>query len=309
SSGELSPKLWFVGDGGHVEDQYIGVIAESKRLVISFKLKDNKQWEEITKELLNHTDAVIGRMVLGSADFGNLSICPSVKIEIYPGVFVDISIPDLNDIRSFYGKVRILISKWPDGVGADMALDVKNVIEQVEEFCATKLKIDRSIFTEPGVEAVKESKIEQYAWSHKKKVEDLNDKELEVASNMVREEVAPGGYETWIEKGRAAEMEKQTPFFIYHDFFKVQSPEQIAERLIGIFAAGGLISSHERYERGSKVDGFSSMEDLRRGGGDGVFLRMMASPAYRMGSANFSWLGNPRIIFDTMEFQLTRSVI
>ncbi|MBI3632513.1 MAG: hypothetical protein HY225_03630 [Candidatus Vogelbacteria bacterium] len=294
---ELFPKVGFVGDGSHVEDQHIGVIKEINELIISFKLRED-MWRSVARATLNRKGNIVGKMGFSNGE-NIVQLCPSVQFEIASGVHAEVSLPKDNDIRSFFGKVRVIIKVWPSDTGVNVDKVVKDLIEKIEEFCLSKLKIDQSIFIEPNEDAIRYSKIEQYAWSHKKSPKDLSEKENEEALGLVREEVAPGGYETWIEKGRSAEMEKQAPFFLYHDLFNTQDKiDNIVGRLQGIIKSGGLISTHERYERGSRVEGFSSSSDLRVGGGDGVFLRMMAAPLSLINTTNFYWSEKTRIVFD-----------
>ncbi len=110
-------------------------------------------------------------------------------------------------------------------------------------------------------------KRKRYAWHHK-----LEAAPEAAAARLTRAEVAPG-YFTFVETGKHREYEAEVAFALFHT---VQSEVQ---QIVNIFKAGAVLATHERYRRGLFVDGMSSSKDLRTGGGDNVFTRILVENA------------------------------
>ncbi|MBI3632511.1 MAG: hypothetical protein HY225_03620 [Candidatus Vogelbacteria bacterium] len=143
-----------------------------------------------------------------------------------------------------------------------LALELEEVMEKIFDI--------KDALLSPDANAERMYKIKRYCWAHNFP----EDRKLTVAEEksiallLERKEVAPG-YFTFVEHGRAKKMEGAAPFFLYHGCDSIKNIPKMID-------SNSLICSHERFRRGLKLDGMSSDDDLRGGGGDGVFLRMWA---------------------------------
>ena len=157
-------------------------------------------------------------------------------------------------MNSALGLVEITIPGSPP-------LTNDQVGEEIDRLLKDELGIEEGIAS-PDAEAEKEYKKARYAWHHK-----LSEPPPGIEERLTREEVFPN-YFSFVEKGKAHEYKEIGPYAIYHNIRNDRT-------LVNILKAGGLLSSHERFRRGLMRHGMSSFEDLRTGGADSVFTRVI----------------------------------
>jgi len=255
--GNLLEKKAFLADGSSIENQQIDVIKNTDgSFKLNFKLTPDT-YSEIKKQFegqaCNSTLSYFSADNKRSMELGD---CWEIKKD---DITVKISSgkKGTDEMRSMLGLVEI-------SVGADIAMDAEKVTATVNKILSENLGVENGL-DKPREEDEKQYRESRYMWHHKTEVLPENFEELE--NNIKRQEVFPG-YSTMIEEGKHKEYQEKSQYALFHTILS-------DEHLLNIIAAGGLMSTHERAKKGLLVNGKSSMSDLKTGGADSVFTRMV----------------------------------
>ncbi|MBI3632016.1 MAG: hypothetical protein HY225_01030, partial [Candidatus Vogelbacteria bacterium] len=248
-------KTGFLGDGDSVVGQQISVINEGDRLVVTFKIEEGR-WNEIVGMAKHDPRWSRDPIQYKNNNFVH-KLCEAVCLQTEK-VMLRVASGTTN-VRSARGLIRVEVPISTVDPG-------ENILDQVDNVCKNVLGINRSLFVSPDRPTEQNEKRKQYAWSHKIKLEKVQNED--VGNKLERKEVLPG-YFSMVENGRSAELMKTVPFLLYH---RIYSNDTLSE----VIKFGTLLATHERFMRGMNISGMSSCSDMRHGGGDGVFLRMFA---------------------------------
>ena len=292
----------FLSDGDRIEAQTVSLVdsrADRQCLELHFKLTAPYQEETIAKIMSqNHDQLRLGSIFYQSAgkDRSLTHICDaielqqgdlSIKIAIDPQTKEEVaadydpdhfppSIP-----LSAKGLVSIEIPCLPtdsarknQAIAQELGLgfspnepDFGGLEDQVNQVLVDLLDIPGGL-TEPNPEAEQQHKRQRWAWHHQADPDQLSPEQIAAADSLKRLEVAPNCLGL-AEPGKHREYQKKYgPYVFFHKLAD-------ADSLIPILAAGGLMSSHRRYQLGLQFEGMSTMEDFTTGGADSVFTRLV----------------------------------
>lgn len=266
--GNLLEKTAFLADGSSIENQQIDVIKNTDGgFKLNFKLTSDT-YSEIKKQF--EGQACNSTLSYSSADNKRsmeLGDCWEIKKD---DITVKISSgkKGTDEMRSMLGLVEI-------SVGADIAMDAEKVTATVNKILSENLGVENGL-DKPREEDEKQYRESRYMWHHKTEVLPENFEELE--NNIKRQEVFPG-YSTMIEDGKHKEYQEKSQYALFHTISS-------SENLVNVIAAGGLMSTHERAKKGLLANGKSSMTDLKTGGADSVFTRMVTKDGIKSWSQN-----------------------
>lgn len=257
----ISPKETIVGDSNHIEGQQLSFIKTERGTELTFKLTAEayNQIHDKLSELPNtqitefnyfakskdgQDDINIPTTEAIFVNANGLSIAIATKSPDWRTVnsVVNIELPELNEQGDRLTNEEI-------GIRLDDAMTNLLGIEEA--------------FTNPNLDAEQEYKKARYNWHHR--IDELKSIKHSTPENLTRTEVFPG-YTTITQPGKSKEyQEKYGEFGILH---KVADPSVLPKLL-----TNGLMSTHERFKRGVKTIGISSLLDLKTGGADNVFVR------------------------------------
>ena len=257
----LCPKVGFLTDGEHIENQQVSIITmPDQSYKVSFKLTQsikNKVLKQLQEEMGNSKNNI----VYDHITFQHLSseIDTDYEKNIYrlsKALKINFSNHSIkiatgtrygNRINASHGLVEITIPNR----GHPPTVDT--VLSCVNQFMRSRLGIEESMDV-PDVEATQEYKRNRYTWHHK-----LEDAPLGAEDKLTREEVFPGHY-TFVEEGKYEEYMSISPYAVYRT-------QSTLHNLPNVIKSGGVTSSFERFNRGLVRHGMSSDQDMRTGGG------------------------------------------
>ena len=258
---ELSPRVGILVDFNKIENQQIDIIKDldSGTIRVNFKLTEGhyqiikaKCTRQDSKDLgWEDSQIIYGRP--SENEFFDFVECWQKNID---GALVKISrgINQGSNMRTALGLVEIVLN---DG---DQLTD-EQIGEKINTILIKELDISSGLDA-PDFLAEKEYKQARYKWHHK-------ETELPegIENRLMRQEVCPD-YFTFVEKDKYKEYQDIAPYAVYHS---ICDPAMLPR----IIKSGGLLSTHERYRRGLIKDGMSSVGDMKTGGGDSVFTRIV----------------------------------
>lgn len=291
---ELSPKVGILADANKIENQQIDIIKDpDKTIRVNFKLTE-ELYSAIKEKYSKNKQSLItyGK---GSNQF-NLVNCWQKEID---DAIIKISTgeTDVDDFvkNKITGELKIekIKGKIYCALGlVEIILPNKNkteltpeqISEKINDILSQELEISEGLSL-PNTEAENKYKEARYKWHHKNEIVPEDNKK-----RLIREEVSPG-YFTFVEKDKHKEYQQIDSYAIYHKIYSI-------ENLPNIIKAGGLISSHERYKRGLIVDGESSSRDMRTGGGDSVFTRIVTKKGLKNSKKSKQELDGVHFVFE-----------
>ncbi|MBI3632510.1 MAG: hypothetical protein HY225_03615 [Candidatus Vogelbacteria bacterium] len=270
-------KISFLADGTEVENQEISIIDEGSKIVATFKLVRDS-WQKALDRIQKDKHVKNGEITYSNKDF-SFNMCHAASLDSTPGLKVYVAKPSKNEEEkklTSQGLIRFEFDK-PTNPTENEETYLQAFLVEVEQKARSHLGITGSLLSIPPIEAENRYKIARYKWSHDITRDLTEEEKQETLYSLKRAEVAPG-YFTFVEKGRADKIREIAPYFLYHTMSDYKN-------LPTLLRSGALVSTHERYKVGMGIDGWSSKEDLEKGGGDFVFLRMYANnPEFLMDS-------------------------
>jgi len=249
---ERYPHTVLLGDSDHLENQQIDFVKTKTGVRMNFKLV-NHLFENAVNKCFD------AGWKKGGIDYCSEVLRGSCYQEEKDGIIVKVSTGgDLERherIRSFLGMVEIVIP--------EEMLHEEGLAEKLNLILEEEFDVPRAL-EYPDKESEKKYAEARYRWHHKLPA----DVPVSVGK-LRREDVLPGyGYNTFTEKGKAKEYERISPFAVYHTLYHPES-------LRSIVKTGGLYSTSERFRMNLGVTGASSVDDMRFGGGDSIFTRVI----------------------------------
>ena len=284
-SGEtvVRPRTEIVCDHDHIEGQKIDVINKRDRGMTEFRFKlraptevmaalatmPGGEGEDEQTEVNTPSGAVLRRGKITYEDASSDSsfeLCDASVFE-KEGVRVFIADPLSKDgvklrrrpVRTAMGLVKVEVPSGTDP-------------EATEQILGEILEKDLGIpdaLSEVTEEAEREYKMARYKWQHVI-TGDLTPEQMEQAEKLHREEVFPG-YTTLVERGKHEEYLGR-----YGD--DIRAIHRLCTgntKSIYQILTQGLMCTTERYSRGFMKSGMSSIDDMRTGGADSVFTRIV----------------------------------
>lgn len=141
---------------------------------------------------------------------------------------------------------------------------------------------------EPDTDAEEKYMKRRYAWHHMIPwLIQINGNEHQ---RLVRKDVCLN-YSTFVQEKKYQDYQAIDRFVVLHNLAHVVD-------LVSIIKLGALLSSTERYRRGIMVDGMSTSDDLRYGGGDSIFTRIYFKSYFSENKIDDEFVGPlPIVIF------------
>ncbi len=272
--GTLFPKEAIATGSEKIRDGQIGVIKSDVGLLVSFKLTDEAYAELASRNDLPPSVGTVQReqpykfLLAYDSETQQVITRESVRktglAERYKlgGVTVDVSHYD-PDWQALNGLVTMMIPS--EGIGADP----EEAARQVEGACQVLFNIDDA-FMPPSEMADTAQKTQAYKKHHK-----LEDVDQALTAGLVRQEVFPG-HLALVDPGKHREYEAaHGDILVFHE---VASVDDVA----GILK-NGLLASRERTDRGVLAGGLSVLSDLKYGGADSAYVRMVTANSVKNG--------------------------
>jgi hypothetical protein len=278
---EGNAKTAIVGDGEAIEGQHISLIQTSEGIKCQFKLTAEhfKKVEALVKALDYQNDAI--SMPLASGKRATLCRARAVdfglaRVKIFrPRTPVVRHVLDMVQTGQFScrdagtGMISIEMPASVDG----RELDDETLFREISDALEGLLDVPAAM-EPPSEEDDRRYKEHRYVWHNMIDRDSVDESELrERAENLTREEVFPGHF-SLVDRGRSREYQAVAPHVLTHEIAGTANQEACRKRLLDILRSDGIMSRIERYQRGlgsqSVID-----PDLRTGGGDSAFARMV----------------------------------
>ena len=269
----LCPKVAFLTDGAHIENQQVSIIKmpdESYRA--TFKLTQpawikvlqvmDEEWRSRESEVV-HSEITFRNVSPEGKEISLYTLSNALSI-YFSDHTVKVATATLNGegggyMRASQGLVEITVPNE----GSPPTFD--KTLSYVNQFLRSRLGIE-DIMDVPDVEATQEYKRNRYIWHHKMEAPPLG-----AEDGLARKEVFPGFF-TLVEEGKYKEYMRISPYAVYHECRTINN-------IPDIISSGGLMSSFERFSRGLMRNGMSTDTDMETGGADSVFTRIVTESA------------------------------
>ena len=286
----VRPRTEIVCDHDHIEGQKIDVINKRDRgmMEFSFKLraptevitvlatKPEGEGEDAQAEITTPSGAVLRRGKItyecassdSSYELCDASVFEKGGVKVFiadpssrtgENLFISIVYNNSHLVRTAMGLVKVEVPSGMDPEATEQVLG---------EILEKDLGIPDALGEVPE-EAEREYKMARYKWQHMI-TGDLTPEQMEQAEKLHREEVFPG-YTTLVERGKHEEYLGR-----YGD--DIRAIHRLCTgntKSIYQILTQGLMCTTERYSRGFMKSGMSSIDDMRTGGADSVFTRIV----------------------------------
>lgn len=152
---------------------------------------------------------------------------------------------------------RQVIVDLPAGISPEEASKLLN------DIMSSQLGVEEA-FSPPDHEATEQLKTQLYSWHHK-----LSPESSEIPLSKLERKEVFDGYSTMVEVGKSDEYEaKYGKFAFFHQLSSLAQLDKVLKT--------GVIATTERFGRGVTAHGKGSVADLKYGGADAAFTRMIA---------------------------------
>ncbi len=292
----LRSSVAILADADDIENQQVDLIDASDlgRFEISFKLTSDKYRRIIEKLKQMKAD---GSGVVTSDNIryeqkngGNeMSLSEAYTLEI-GNIKIRVSLGNhgKRPVLSSLGLVRIEIPNSEIN-------DPKELGEKIDEIFREHLEISTGLEI-PEEEAELQYKKARYMWQEK-----VDSVPPEVLDCLQRKEVFPG-YHTIVREGRHKELQKMSPYVIFHSLFTAAVESGSFVQTL----KNGLLCTHARFKRGLLYEGWSSHEDMVQGGADSVFTRTFSQKGFKkFGSESINFPNNVSLVINPRVFDRT----
>lgn len=271
----------FLADTDMIENQEVQVIDATDDGVFEVTCKlTERHYDKLLSIVQNRIgNVMMERMVYGGMyGEGNRYYFANALMFSYGGMAIELAAD--SGYRTALGLCRIHIP-YEEGI------DVVSVGETVNDLFSELLSIKGGL-EPPSQKAESAYKKARYTWHHK-----IDAVPEGVEKTLERREVMPG-YHTIVDPGKWREYWAESPFAVIHNLHHNNA-------LAKIVKSGGLLSTHERFRRGALIHGMSSDDDMKGGGGDNVFTRIITEQGLsKRNDPDFKLadLGNAIVVFD-----------
>jgi hypothetical protein len=276
SNDKVTPRkrVAILADKEKIENQQIDLIdaTEVGRVEICFKLTAD-QYALVKKYF--ESKSLKNKVKYNHIQYPNdITLCDDLEMD-YKNTTIELSTGSnaSGDVRSALGLVRLKIP-----CSDFKQVNLNDISNNINEIFGEVFNIPESI--EPPDQKSEENYMRaRYAWHNKLSTDSVANWE-DIKPRLRRQQVFPEYY-TVVEHGKSDEIkEKYGRFAVMHRLID-------SSKLGTIIKSGGLMSTHERYRRGLKVNGMSSARDLQTGGADSVFTRIFSENAHKRDGYDF----------------------